>query len=284
MILVDFSAIAVANIAVQKLNDEEMIRHMILNTLRMYRTKYKDKYGELVLACDGPNNWRKTVFPEYKANRRKGREESTFDWNAAFTIMNNVREEIKENFPYKVLHIDGCEADDIIDTVVEHTNEEFGAYEDIMIISGDKDFVQLQKYNNVSQFSPVQKKSLVEKNPRAFLLEHIMRGDASDGVPNVLSQDNVFITGSRQKPLSKKKLDTLIEDLNDGELLYAASWYRNYQRNEKLIDLSQTPSDLKNNIIQEFTTQDQWKNKANVFPYLINKRCNQLVESVQEFI
>jgi len=284
MILVDFSAIAVANIAVQKLNEEDMIRHMILNTLRMYRTKYKDKYGELVLACDGPNNWRKTVFPEYKANRRKGREESTFDWDAAFTIMNNVREEIKENFPYKVLHIDGCEADDIIATIVEYTNEEFGAYEDIMIISGDKDFVQLQKYGNVSQFSPVQKKSLVEKNPRAFLMEHIMRGDASDGVPNVLSADDVFISGARQKPLSKKKLDTLIEDLNDGELLYAASWYRNYQRNEKLIDLSQTPSDLKNNIIQEFTTQDQWKNKASVFPYLINKRCNQLVESVQEFI
>jgi len=284
MILVDFSAIAVANIAVQKLNEEDMIRHMILNTLRMYRTKYKDKYGELVLACDGPNNWRKTFYPEYKANRRKGREESTFDWDAAFTIMNNVREEIKENFPYKVLHLDGCEADDIIATIVEYTNEEFGAYEDIMIISGDKDFVQLQKYGNVSQFSPVQKKSLVEKNPRAFLMEHIMRGDASDGVPNVLSGDDVFITGARQKPLSKKKLDTLIEDLNDGELLYAASWYRNYQRNEKLIDLSQTPSDLKNNIIQEFTTQDQWKNKASVFPYLINKRCNQLIESVQEFI
>jgi hypothetical protein len=284
MILVDFSAIAVANIAVQKLNDEDMIRHMILNTLRMYRSKYKDKYGELVLACDGPNNWRKTFYPEYKANRRKGREESTFDWAAAFTIMNNVREEIKENFPYKVLHIDGCEADDIIATVVEYTNEEFGAYEDVMIISGDKDFLQLQKYKNVSQFSPVQKKSLAEKNPRAFLVEHIMRGDASDGVPNVLSGDDVFITGSRQTPLSKKKLDAIIEDLNEGELLYAASWYRNYQRNETLIDLSKTPSDLKNNIIQEFTSQDQWKNKGHVLPYLINKRCNQLIESVQEFI
>lgn len=284
MILVDFSAIAVANIAVQKLNDEDMIRHMILNTLRMYRSKYKDKYGELVLACDGPNNWRKTFYPEYKANRRKGREESTFDWAAAFTIMNNVREEIKENFPYKVLHIDGCEADDIIATIVEYTNEEFGAYEDVMIISGDKDFVQLQKYKNVSQFSPVQKKSLAEKNPRAFLVEHIMRGDASDGVPNVLSGDDVFITGSRQTPLSKKKLDAIIEDLNEGELLYAASWYRNYQRNETLIDLSKTPSDLKNNIIQEFTSQDQWKNKGHVLPYLINKRCNQLIESVQEFI
>ena len=284
MILVDFSAIAVANIAVQKLNDEDMIRHMILNTLRMYRSKYKDKYGELILACDGPNNWRKTFYPEYKANRRKGREESTFDWAAAFTIMNNVREEIKDNFPYKVLHIDGCEADDIIATVVEYTNEEFGAYEDVMIISGDKDFVQLQKYKNVSQFSPVQKKSLAEKNPRAFLVEHIMRGDASDGVPNVLSDDDVFITGSRQTPLSKKKLDAIIEDLNEGELLYAASWYRNYQRNETLIDLSKTPSDLKNNIIQEFTSQDQWKNKGHVLPYLINKRCNQLIESVQEFI
>jgi hypothetical protein len=250
----------------------------------MYRSKYKDKYGELVLACDGPNNWRKTFYPEYKANRRKGREESTFDWAAAFTIMNNVREEIKDNFPYKVLHIDGCEADDIIATVVEYTNEEFGAYEDVMIISGDKDFVQLQKYKNVSQFSPVQKKSLAEKNPRAFLVEHIMRGDASDGVPNVLSGDDVFITGSRQTPLSKKKLDAIIEDLNEGELLYAASWYRNYQRNETLIDLSKTPSDLKNNIIQEFTSQDQWKNKGHVLPYLINKRCNQLIESVQEFI
>ena len=283
MILVDFSAIAVANIAVQKLNDENMIRHMILNTLRMYRTKYKDKYGELVLACDGPNNWRKSHYPQYKANRKKTRDTSSFDWNAAFTIMNNVREEIKENFPYKVLHIDGCEADDIIATVVENT-QEFCQYEDVMIISGDKDFVQLQKYDNVTQFSPVQKKLVTEKNPRAFLIEQIMRGDTSDGVPNVLSDDDVFVESRRQTPLSKKKLDIIIEDLNDGELLYAASWYRNYCRNKKLIDLAETPQDLKNEIIREFNSQDPWHNKGLVFPYLINKRCNQLIESVQEFI
>lgn len=283
MILVDFSAIAVANIAVQKLNEENMIRHMILNTLRMYRTKYKDKYGELVLACDGPNNWRKSHYPQYKANRKKTRDASSFDWNAAFTIMNNVREEIKENFPYKVLHINGCEADDIIATLVGNT-QEFGQYEDVMIISGDKDFVQLQKYDNVTQFSPVQKKLVTEKNPRAFLVEQIMRGDTSDGVPNVLSDDDVFVESRRQTPLSKKKLDTIIEDLNEGELLYAASWYRNYCRNKKLIDLSETPQDLKNEIIQEFNSQDPWHNKGLVFPYLINKRCNQLIESVQEFI
>jgi len=283
MILVDFSAIAVANIAVQKLNEEGMIRHMILNTLRMYRTKFKSEYGELVLACDGPNNWRKSVYPEYKANRRKTREESDFDWNEAFTIMNNVREEIKENFPYKVLHIDGCEADDVIATLVENS-QEFGQYEEIMIVSGDKDFAQLQKYDNVKQFSPVQKKYIVEKNPRAFLLEHIMRGDASDGVPNVLSADDVFISGQRQTPLSSKKMTTLIEDLDDGELLYAANWYRNYCRNKKMIDLSETPQDIKNEIIKEFNSQDQWENKGMVFPYLINKNMKMLIESVEEFV
>ena len=283
MILVDFSAIAVANIAVQKLNDEDMIRHMILNTLRMYRKKYKDKFGELVLACDGPNNWRKTVYPQYKANRKKGRDNSSFDWNSAFTIMNNVREEIKEHFPYKVLHIDGCEADDIIGTLVENT-QEFGQYEEVMIISGDKDFVQLQKYENVQQFSPVQKKQVVEKNPRAFLVEQIMRGDTSDGVPNVLSEDNTFVEGLRQTPLTQKKLDALIADLNDGELLYAASWYRNYCRNKKLIDLSETPTDLKSQIIMEFNESIPDERRKMVFPYLINKRCNQLIDSVQEFI
>jgi len=283
MILVDFSAIAVANIAVQKLNDEDMIRHMILNTLRMYRKKYKDKFGELVLACDGPNNWRKTVYPQYKANRKKGRDNSSFDWNAAFTIMNNVREEIKEHFPYKVLHIDGCEADDIIGTLVENT-QEFGQYEEVMIISGDKDFVQLQKYENVQQFSPVQKKQVVEKNPRAFLVEQIMRGDTSDGVPNVLSEDNTFVEGLRQTPLTQKKLDALIADLDDGELLYAASWYRNYCRNKKLIDLSETPTDLKSQIIMEFNETIPDERRKMVFPYLINKRCNQLIDSVQEFI
>jgi hypothetical protein len=283
MILVDFSAIAVANIAVQKLNDEDMIRHMILNTLRMYRKKYKDKFGELVLACDGPNNWRKTVYPQYKANRKKGRDNSSFDWNAAFTIMNNVREEIKEHFPYKVLHIDGCEADDIIGTLVENT-QEFGQYEEVMIISGDKDFVQLQKYENVQQFSPVQKKQVVEKNPRAFLVEQIMRGDTSDGVPNVLSEDNTFVEGLRQTPLTQKKLDALIADLNDGELLYAASWYRNFQRNETLIDLHKTPTAIKEEIIKEFNSQNPKDNGARVFPYLINKNMKMLIESVEEFL
>jgi hypothetical protein len=284
MIIIDFSGIAVANIIVQKMNDESMIRHMILNSIRMYRQKFKAEYGtNVILACDGPNNWRRTYYPQYKANRKKSRDDSDFDWNTAWTILNQVRQEIKENFPYKLIHIDGCEADDIIGTLVEQT-QQFGSYEKVMIVSADGDFKQLQKYDNVSQFSPLTKKYVEESHPRQNLKLKILQGDAGDGVPNVLSHDDTFVNGERQTPLSKKKKEAILQDLSDGELLYAASWYRNYQRNEKLIDLTQTPQKLKNQIIDEFWITEKGNKAAMVLPYLINKKCKMLIESVEEFI
>lgn len=283
MILIDFSGIAIATIAVNKVNDENMLRHMMLNSIRMYRTKFKKDYGEVVLAIDSGNNWRRNYFPQYKANRRKGRDESDFDWGEAFRILHMVQEEIKENFPYKVIKIDECEADDIIGTIVANT-QEFGQYEDVMIVSSDHDFKQLQKYPNVKQFSPLLKKAVVEDNPKINLIEKILTGDAGDGVPNVLSDDDVFVEGRRQTPLSKKKKEAIKEDLSEGELLYAASWYRNYCRNETLIDLTKTPDRLKEKILDEFNSQDPWHNKGLVFPYLINKNMKMLIESVEEFI
>jgi len=280
MILVDFSGIAIATIAVNKVNDESMLRHMILNSLRMYNKKFKDKYGQMVLACDS-SSWRRDYFPQYKANRRSGRDESDFDWAEAFRIMHKIKDEIKENFPYKVIHIDKCEADDIIGTMVEHT-QEFGQYEEVMIVSSDHDFKQLQKYENVKHFSPMTKKFVEETHPRQNLQLKILTGDAGDGIPNVLSHDDTFINGDRQTPLSKKKKEAIIEDLADGELLYAASWYRNYCRNETLIDLSKTPDELRAKIIDEF-----WItvfNEGKVLPYLINNNMKMLIESVEEFL
>ena len=283
MILIDFSGIAIATIAVNKVNDESMLRHMMLNSIRMYRTKFKKDYGEVVLAIDSGNNWRRNYFPQYKANRRKDRAESDFDWGEAFRILHLVQEEIKENFPYHVIKIDECEADDIIGTLVENT-QEFGQYEDVMIVSSDHDFKQLQKYNNVKQFSPMMKKPVVEDHPKTNLTLKILTGDAGDGVPNVLSDDDVFVAGRRQTPLSKKKKEAILEDLSEGELLYAASWYRNYCRNETLIDLTKTPDRLKEKILEEYKNQDPLKNKGLVFPYLINKNMKMLIESVEEFV
>jgi hypothetical protein len=283
MIIVDYSGICLATIIVNKVLDEQMIRHMTLNSIRMYNKKFKDQYGDMILACDGANNWRRQAFPQYKFKRREGRGESTFDWNEAFRILHTIKDEIKENFPYKVIHEDGCEADDIIGTLVQQT-QEFGNYEEVMIVSSDGDFKQLQQYDNVKQFSPMTKKLVKDDNPRLNLIDKILRGDTGDGIPNILSDDNTFVEGLRQTPLSKKKKDAIIEDLAEGELLYAASWYRNFQRNETLIDLTKTPQDLKQNIINSYEAQDPWKNKGKVFPYLVAKRMNRLIESAQEFI
>lgn len=284
MIIVDFSGIAIANIAINKVMDEGMLRHMMINSLRMYRTKYKNKYGEMVLALDSGNNWRRTYYPQYKASRKKSRDESSLDWNEAFRILSMVQTEIKENFPYKVIKMDECEADDIVGTLVENT-QEFGQYEDVMIVSSDHDFKQLQKYPNVQQFSPLMKKPVVEDNPKVNLIEKILRGDAGDGVPNVLSGDDVFVNGVRQTPLSRKKKDLMMEQLSSNDTSYEnADWYRNYCRNKTLIDLTQTPDRLKNKIIQEFNSQDPIKNKSLVLPYLINNNMKLMIESVEELI
>jgi len=282
MIIFDYNAIALGSIMANKNLEQDLVRHMILNTLRMYRQKFPKKdYGDVILACDAPNNWRREVFPQYKANRRKNRSESDFNWDEAFRILNETREEIRVNFPYKLIQVDGCEADDVIGTLAYNT-QEFGQYENVVIISADHDFAQLQVLDNVKQFSPIAKKFVVEKNPRLKLLNHIFKGDPGDGVPNVLSDDNVFVEGIRQTPLSQKKMDGMIADLDDGELLYAASWYRNYQRNQRLVDLQYTPEHLKAKILEEFEKPPQGKGSL-ILPYLINKKCKLLIEVASEF-
>jgi len=289
MIIVDYSGIALASIIINKTFDEQLIRHMILNSLRMYRTRYKEEYGELVLAVDASNNWRKTAFPQYKASRKKTQKESSFDWGEAFRILNKIREEIAENFPYTVIRVDGCEADDVIGTLVTRNPDPNRDYdpEKIMIVSSDRDFLQLQKYKFVRQYSPLLKKELTVDNPRVWLQTHIIKGDKGDGVPNILSDDNVFIEGFRQTPITQKKIDSIIEDLEEGELLYAASWYRNYCRNKKLIDLTETPQELRREIINNFMADKpdtRWTRRGKVFPYLVENKCNELIKSAQEFI
>ncbi len=280
MILVDYSAIAISNVVTQKLDiEEDLIRHMILNSLRLHRAKHREKFGELVLCIDGSKNWRREIYPQYKHKRKDARKESKMDWSEVFRIMNMVKEELKENFPYKVIEVDEVEADDIIGVLCEDT-QEFGRGEDVMIISGDKDFAQLQKYSNIHQYSPITRKYIKETTPRKQLMELILKGDTADGVPNVLSGDNVFVDGERQTPLRQNKINELI---NDPKAL-GEEVYRNYLRNKKLIDLTETPDPLKEKIIYNYESQDKWDNKGKVFPYLVEKRCRRLLEDVKDFI
>jgi len=287
MILIDYNAIAISNVVTQKLEiDENLIRHMILNSLRLYRSKHNAKFGELVICTDGKKNWRYDVYPNYKFKRKDARKESKMDWGELFRVTNMVLEEIKENFPYKVVEHEKCEADDIIGTLVEMT-QEFGKHEPVLIVSSDKDFVQLQKYDNISQYSPMKKRFIVEEHPRKQLMELILKGDQADGIPNILSGDDCFVNGVRQTPLRKKKMEELIEKLyNTYNEPYGKDeeWMRNYMRNKKLIDLSETPDQYKQEIIYNYEQQDKANYKSKVFPYLVEKRCRRLLEDVEDFV
>ncbi len=281
MILLDYSQIALSNIIVQKLNDESMIRHMILNSIRMYNKRYREEYGQMVICADGMNTWRKDYFPYYKAKRRKNRDSSDQDWNEIFRILHLVRDEIKENLPYKVVHMEGVEADDIIASLILQS-QEFGMNEPMMIVSSDKDFIQLQKFNNVKQFSPIQKKMVKDDNPRTYLFNHIMKGDSGDGIPNVLSDDDTFVSDKTQSPLRKTRIAEWLENSDNLRNVMEETIYRNYQRNKKLIDLTEVPESIQEAIINNYNDQ-KVAMKMRVLNYLIKKRCNQLIEVVEEF-
>lgn len=283
MIIIDFSQISIAAFMAQPDAEltEGFLRHLVLNSIRMYNKKYRDEYGQVVIAVDGANSWRKGVFPQYKAHRKKNREASSMDWEKFFEILNTVREEIKENFPYKFVHIQGVEADDVIATLVEET-QEFGKGEPVMIISSDKDFIQLHRFKNVKQFSPIQKKMVTDPNPKLYLFEHIIRGDKGDGIPNILSPDNAIVDNIRQSPITQKKLDAWLANAEKLEEVMDSETYRNYQRNKQIIDLSLIPKDIKDNIINTFESHVVAP-RARILDYLIKKRCRLLVESVGEF-
>ena len=279
MIIIDMNQITLAslmmhlNMTKSKEPDENMVRHMILNSVRMYRSQFTEEYGEVVLAYDSKHYWRRDFFPNYKASRRKGREKSDLDWDAIFEILNKIKAEFKDNLPYKYLEVYGAEADDIIATLVKNKKEP------IMIVSGDKDFIQLQKYSDVNQYSPILKKYVNGYNPDTYIKEHILKGDTSDGVPNVLSPDNTFVDGLRQKPLTKKKIESWlnanIDDLPD-------EVKRNYQRNETLISLDKIPSELETEINEVFDNAP-CGNRSKLLNYFIQSRLKNLTATIGEF-
>ena len=277
--LVDYNQVFIANLVQQPgirkggVN-EGLVRHMVLNSLRSYRRKFLEDYGELVIACDNRNYWRRELFPHYKAHRKKNREESEFDWNEIFRCLNEVKAELKSVFPYKVLEFDTAEADDIIAIVckIEET--------DTLILSGDKDFVQLQAYPHVNQYSPIQKRFLKDPSPSNFLKEQIMKGDRGDGIPNFLSKDDVFVNGGRQAPLSKKKLQAWIKQ--DPEMFCDYEMLRGYKRNQLLIDLKLIPDLLENEITTKYR-EYECNDRSGLLNYFIHKRLKNLTENIEEF-
>lgn len=288
MILLDLNQVMISNmmkqLAMSKTSevDQDLIRHMVLNSIRSYNSKFRDEYGEMVICCDDTNVWRKDHFPYYKAHRKEDREKSTINWSSVFECLNDIRNDLKEFFPYKVIQVDRAEADDVIGVLCKHKGVQLNNSdtEKVLILSGDKDFAQLQKYVNVSQFSPVLKKWITCDNPDTFLKEHIMRGDRGDGVPNFLSPDNVIIAKERQKPLSSKKIADWID--KDPADFCNEVMLRNYRRNEVLVDLEFVPDYISDKVLE---TYENWTPapRKGLINYFIKKKLKYLIEHIGDF-
>jgi len=278
MIIVDFNQVMISNLMMQLGNhtniplEEGLFRHMVINSLRSYKQKFQNEYGEIVIACDDRNYWRKQVFPYYKANRKKTRDASEINWNQVFEIFNKIKGEIKEHFPYRVIQVDSAEADDIIATLVTENKKDT-----ILILSADKDFVQLQKFNNVKQYDPIRKKWIKEDNPQQYLYEHILKGDQGDGIPNILSDDDTFVTDKRQKPMTQKKIESFKSEGISQEILK-----RNFARNEMLVDLSKVPDAIRNGVINKYN-EENGKDRSKLFNYFISHNLKLLMDSVGDF-
>ena len=283
MILLDFSNIIVGSIMVaHKVPDEErfgedFIRHLVLNSIRSYRNKYKNKYGEIVICTDFHSSWRKEVFPFYKAHRKVAREkqktEKGMDWSALFDTISKIIVEIDTFFPYKVIRVPHAEGDDVIAVLSRAFKEKS------LIVSSDKDFSQLYKYKWIRQFSPMKQKMLNGIDPIVYLKEHIIRGDKGDGIPNILSEDDCIVSGVRQKSISKKKIiNWLVQDPDD----FNDEMKRGWIRNKILIDFDLIPEPITTAILKQYNEEKKYQ-QGQLINYFIKNRLKYLMENMGDF-
>lgn len=296
MILVDFSQVSLAAILTfqreLKGNEAEvvnLIRHVTLSTIKSFKKKYGKEYGEVVICCDGRKYWRREFFEHYKASRKKAREKSDLDWKLIFDTLSDMRTDLAEHFPYRVIHVERAEADDVIAVMAKWTQTnglvQQGLMEDpqkVLILSSDGDFIQLQKYDNITQWSPMQKK-FVKANKKELhekIITHIVKA-SDDGIPNILSKDDVFVLGERQKSVSQKRLDEFLElgfaaCKNDEER-------RNWHRNQTLVDFEFIPEDVSKEIIDTYLNSKPKGDRMSIMNYLIAKKCRLLLDDLEDF-
>jgi len=285
MVLIDYAGISIGSVLGQlnkgeKLS-ENLVKHIILNNIRTYRNRFPESsWGRMVICLEG-RSWRRDIFPQYKAARTTNKAKDKYNWDEIYRLLKLTSADIKDNFPYAVIHVENGEADDIIGAITMCEMDKLGA-EKIAIVSADKDFIQLHNLGEVVQYSPFQDKMIEEPSPGRYLFEHLLRGDSTDGVPNANSPDNSFTDKIRQKPMRKTDIehywdnrDSYQGGMNDGV-------YRNFIRNQKMIDLKFMPKDVYESSITQLDSY-KYPMRGKVFNYLIENKMNMLIECASEF-
>ena len=277
MILIDANQIAISHLMVRNKVENginiESVRHSIVRVLARIQKQFKGEFGKMVLCYDDKNYWRREIFPFYKKNRKQERETSKYDWDEMFSVLNIIRDEVKANLPYQVLQVAGAEADDVIASICIY-NSKKDTPEPTLILSADKDFIQLHRYEFVKQYDPIRNRWIENDNPVQYLQEHIIKGDRSDGIPNILTCDDAIVSGKPQKKMSKEKIASLAS--MDPEDFTNFIRLRNWKRNSELIDFNQIPEDVTTRILESYITTKPLDNIR--LEYFIHNNISNLIE------
>jgi hypothetical protein len=279
MLLIDLNQVVLSGLLVQispkDVLNEDLIRHIVLNTLRNNIKKFKE-YNEVIICCDSRNYWRKKYYKHYKSHRKEIREKSALDWNLIFKTLNQIKQDLREYFPYKVVEVDGAEADDVIAVLTSRHSMS----ESVLILSSDSDYKQLHQYKNVKQYNPTLGVYVKSHDPVSELTEKVIKGDRGDNIPNILSNDDVFLTKTRQKPITAKLLQSLLNGSVESQL--TEEQLLNYKRNRILIDFNFIPLDIKTNIIAEYENVTPSPRK-NIYKYMVKNKLSMLLEHIGDF-
>jgi len=289
LILLDLSQIMWAGIHAQTSArvkpDEDLIRHIILNSIRSTRVKYAKEYGEVVICADGRNYWRKKVNPYYKSNRKKARDKSTMDFAAIFGALDQIKKDLREEFPYSYIEVDGAEADDVIGALCRLYASRDNP---CLVYSADHDFYQLRRYEGVYQISPTTKREVkYDLTPKEYLMEHRIKGDSSDGVTNVFSDPDTLATeGKRQKAVSSAKLAKWVNMSPEEFCADAGVTMERYLLNDIQVDLAKTPQELVDQIAEQYEMKKKtplggWGNR--ILRYFMKHQMRVMTNSLPDF-
>ncbi|AUR85764.1 coil containing protein [Vibrio phage 1.081.O._10N.286.52.C2] len=288
--LVDFSQIVLSTImATYKPGDlltVDLIRHIVLNTLRANVSKNKLRYPCIILCFDNGEGgyWRKKAAWYYKHNRKGERDKSEWDFTVIFEAMSIIKQEIKDNMPYRVMDIMGVEADDHIGVLTKYYVEHNVP---VLITSSDGDFTQLHTSKLVRQWSPIMRKWVKPKHgsPEMDIMFKCIKGDKKDGIAPLKAPNDHYTHGDgrRAPAVRAEELRTLMTSTQEElkNLLTDEQWLR-YVENRSLLDFEYIPTDISDSILEQFKEQKPAA-RGKMLMYFGSKKLDSLVPLMSDF-
>lgn len=289
VMIIDISNISVAtlmnNFKPANQNDISLsiVRHLVLDTLRNNVVKFKGEYPEIVIAFDDNKYWRRSKAWYYKKKRSIDHENSDWDWDRLNSFLHPTFDEIRTVMPYKGIRVDFAEADDVIGVV---TKDAVAKGKRVLIVSADTDFIELQKYSGVRQWSPTLKKWVKPKygSPRNDLRMKIIKGDKKDSIACIKARSDYILSkveGERAPAIRASELEIWL-DAVDPTTEMPPEWAARYKENEILRDFDFIPKDIADSILEAYNSP-KLGSKSKMETYFMENKLKRMFEKLSDF-